>query len=436
MTEPVGEGIGEGIDVKALMAEVEVEVQRKREAGLYPPEVLVELDLGTAVSGPARTPAEHAHDGRAAAAALGDLQRSSTFTALVTTASQKPVIGPAIAGARRAIRTSLTWYMNGILEQVSRFAGNTVRTTGLVNERVNYLERRIDSLRDDVKRIDGWVATVDEERIAEKLARLDRSVRDLRTKLEAVGSGRPVAEGGGAAARPGATSWAAESSFDYFGFENRFRGDPEAIADRQRFYVDLFRGASAPVVDLGAGRGEFLGLLRDAGIEAYGVDRHADMIGECREKGFEVVEADVLEHLAAAEPASLGGIFCCQMIEHLAAAEVPKFFELAREALADGAPLVVETINPESLFVFAHAFYVDLGHLRPMHPLTLEFLAQEVGFSSVKVQYLSPVPPEFRPQKVAGSGGDAELVDAIDENFRRIDDILFGPQDFAIVAHR
>ena len=420
----------EPVDVKALMADVEAEVQRKREAGLYPPEVLVELDLGIGATGVARPTSEHAHDGRAAAAALGDLQRSSTFTALVTTASQKPLIGPLVSAARRGIRTSLTWYMNGILEQVSRFAGNSVRATGLVNERVNYLERRLDSLRDDVKAIDDWVATVDEERISEKLARLDRAVRDLRAKVEnATRSGGS----GTAAARPGATSWAAESSFDYFEFENRFRGDPEAIADRQRFYVDLFRGAAKPVVDLGAGRGEFLGLLREAGVASYGVDRHADMVGECRQKGFEIVEADVLEHLAAAEAGSLGGIFCCQMIEHLAPAEVPRFFELAHAALAVGAPLVVETINPESLFVFAHAFYVDLGHLRPMHPLTLEFLAQEVGFSSVKVEYLSPVPPEFRPQAVPGDG---ELVDAIDENFRRIDEILFGPQDFAIVAHR
>jgi hypothetical protein len=30
----------------------------------------------------------------------------------------------------------------------------------------------------------------------------------------------------------------------------------------------------------------------------------------------------------------------------------------------------------------------------------------------------------------------ASVVASLDENFRRIDDILFGPQDFAIVAHK
>jgi SAM-dependent methyltransferase len=443
--------IGADVDVTAIMAEVTEEVRRKREAGEYPPDVLVELEVpGANGSGSATGSGPGATD--RLRPALADLQRSSRFTALVTTASHKPVIAPLITAGRRALRASLTWYMNGILEQVSRFADNTVRATGLLAEKAVRLDDRVSALEARVPPLEKRADTLEQDGrdhaaehagdLADHLTRLDRSVRDLRAKLDdAVRSGpspAPVSPEGPAAGRPGDWSWAAERSFDYLQFEDRFRGSLEEIADRQRMYVDLFRGATAPVVDLGCGRGEFLGLLKEADIPSYGIDRHFDMVDVCRQKGLDVREADSLEYLAAAEPGSLGGVFCAQMIEHLKPSEVPGFFELAAAALAPGAPLVVETINPESLFVFAHAFYVDLGHLRPLHPLTLEFLANEAGFSTVKVEYLSPVPPEFRPQLLPGAKDEplATLVASIDENFRRVDDILFGPQDFAVVAHR
>jgi SAM-dependent methyltransferase len=423
MTDQSNVVIGADVDVRALMAEVDQEVRRKRDAGLYPPEVLGELELPP-VGGDGAEP-------ESLAPALADMQRTSRFTALVTVASRKPVVAPLVTQARRAIRTALTWYMNGILEQISRFADSSVRAVGLVAERTSQLDGRVATLETRLEGLDSWAADVDSLRAPERLTRLERSVRELRKRLE---DGAPAQQGKGA----GATSWQAERNFDYLEFENRFRGGAEEIADRQRLYVDEFRDAAAPVVDLGCGRGEFLGLLRDAGIPCYGVDRHPDMIATTRDRGFEVVEADALEHLAAAPPGSLGGIFSAQMVEHLVPAEVPTLFELAWEALAPGAPLVVETINPESLFVFAHAFYVDLGHLRPLHPLTLEFLAQATGFSSARIEYLSPPPADFRPQPLPEVDEEplAGVVASLEENFRRIDDILFGPQDFAVIARR
>ena len=55
----------------------------------------------------------------------------------------------------------------------------------------------------------------------------------------------------------------------------------ESIRDRQRPYVDVFRPA-APVLDIGCGRGELIGLLRDAGVEARGIDADADMAAYAR----------------------------------------------------------------------------------------------------------------------------------------------------------
>jgi O-antigen chain-terminating methyltransferase len=203
-------------------------------------------------------------------------------------------------------------------------------------------------------------------------------------------------------------------------------------------YVDLFRDCPGPVVDLGCGRGEFLDLLSEAGIPAYGIDRHPDMIARCSEKGLDARRGDALDHLDGVEKGSLGGIFSAQMIEHLEMSDVPRFFDLAAMALAPRGRLVVETLNPQSLYVFAAAFYVDLGHLRPLHPVTLKFLAEKSGFHDVRIEYFLPPPQELRPITVprVGEGRIDRALDVVDDNFQRFDRVVFGAQDYAIVATR
>ena len=72
------------------------------------------------------------------------------------------------------------------------------------------------------------------------------------------------------------------------------------------------------MIDLGCGRGEFLQLMREAGLSARGVDVDTDMVLLCREKGFDVTAADAASFLAALPDDSVGGIFASQIVEHLA----------------------------------------------------------------------------------------------------------------------
>ena len=71
------------------------------------------------------------------------------------------------------------------------------------------------------------------------------------------------------------------------------RGSTSAVRERQLRYVDDFRDA-APVLDVGCGRGELLALLRDAGIEARGIDADADMVAYARGEGLDVEQADAV----------------------------------------------------------------------------------------------------------------------------------------------
>jgi O-antigen chain-terminating methyltransferase len=131
-------------------------------------------------------------------------------------------------------------------------------------------------------------------------------------------------------------------------------------------------------------------------------------------------------------------LFSAQTIEHLDVRDVPRLFELAADAVAPGGRLVIETINPESLFVFAAAFYVDLGHLRPLHALTLQFLAEKTGFQNVEVRYSSPVPDGIRLLSITETGAEPldRVIRDVNESLRRANSVLFGPQDYAIIATR
>ena len=87
-------------------------------------------------------------------------------------------------------------------------------------------------------------------------------------------------------------------SWKYVGFEDRFRGPRDEIRQRQADYVPEFAGAR-DVLDVGCGRGEFLDLLREAGVRARGLDLNHEMVEVCRARGLVADETDVLSFLLA-----------------------------------------------------------------------------------------------------------------------------------------
>jgi hypothetical protein len=122
-----------------------------------------------------------------------------------------------------------------------------------------------------------------------------------------------------------------------------------------------------------------------------------------------------------------------QVVEHLPAQQLLDVVELAAEKVRPGGKVVIETINPTSLYPLANAFFIDPDHVRPVHPMFLEFLFKEAGFASAHVELRSPVPDDEQVQPVPG---DDETTAAINENFRRVGRLLFGYQDYALIATR
>ena len=167
----------------------------------------------------------------------------------------------------------------------------------------------------------------------------------------------------------------------YQRFEDLFRGPEPFIRDRQRPYIGLI-GKRGRVADLGCGRGEFLDLLRDAGIEYDGIDSDPDMVRHCHERGHERVEhGDMIAWLERQPDASLGAIFSAQVIEHLPYEPLKRLFELSARKLSPGGILIAETVNPHSVSAMK-TFWVDPTHVRPIFPEVALALARFSGFGA------------------------------------------------------
>ncbi len=220
--------------------------------------------------------------------------------------------------------------------------------------------------------------------------------------------------------------------FDYAGFERRFRGSPEevlAILDER--YGELL-GSHPPVLDIGCGRAELVALLTRRGVAAMGVDTDPSMVADARERGLDVVEADAVSFLRQQEPASLGAIVATHVLEHLPLDPLLELLELAQTRLRPGGIFIAETPNPASLIVLGNSYILDPTHVRPLHPKLLEFLCEAAGFRNLEVRFFSPA-AGFQMDLI--DDADAPLwAGQVNRALEHLNEVLFGPQDFAIVA--
>jgi SAM-dependent methyltransferase len=350
-------------------------------------------------------------------------------------------LAPALA-RQEQFNATLVQLLNGHLDESSRLHA---RLRDLVGALVRYLQRVL-PLVDARDRVASALATTRSELILEsfdrrleKLGRRLEGLLALRDRLEAASEEvRALRRALEASAPPPAVAAAAgraASDSRYAAFENRYRGSRDEIRGRLADYVGLFREL-APVVDLGCGRGEFLELLREAGIESRGVEGNAHTVQECREKGLDVVHGDLVDFLRGEDAGALGGVFAAQVAEHLPPPVLQELLAESHRVLRAGGQLVLETVNVRSVVGFLEVYNRDLTHERPLHPETLAFLAAAAGFSDVRIEMKSPVEAAAQLQSVPAEGLPEDTVRVLNENVQRLNGLLYGPQEYALVARR
>jgi O-antigen chain-terminating methyltransferase len=164
-------------------------------------------------------------------------------------------------------------------------------------------------------------------------------------------------------------------SLTYVAFEDQFRTTSE-IRSRVEDYVPVFAGASN-VVTWAAGAAS-CDALRDSGL-VRGLGTSADQ-GKNEQQRREAGSPGLRHRRQAFAAACLVAV---QVVEHFTPAYLTKFLEAAYHALKPGAPIVLETINPNCWMAFFETYIRDLTHQQPLHPETLRLLVQASGFSNV-----------------------------------------------------
>jgi len=215
----------------------------------------------------------------------------------------------------------------------------------------------------------------------------------------------------------------------YVAFEDKFRGSRADIFNSLKVYLPLIEEAKigtpeSPIVDVGCGRGEWLELLRESGYTARGIDINRVMLEQCRSRGLEVIEADVIAYLRALPDDSLGAVTGFHIIEHLPFETLVQLFDETVRVLKPGGLVVFETPNPRNILVGSGDFYRDPTHKNPIHPDTISFIAESRGLINSKSYFFEEI------------DGIVHLVNSLEIKFDDLNEYVKVSRDMVLIAYK
>ena len=150
-------------------------------------------------------------------------------------------------------------------------------------------------------------------------------------------------------------------AFNYSDYESQLMNQ-DYIRMLQRPRVRFFKGCKG-VLDLGCGPGIFLELLKEAALQARGVDRSEAIVEKARLKGLDVIHSDLFDYLQETQE-EYDGIFCSHLLEHLPFEKVVQLIERIVARLLPGGILVFVLPNPGSIRLHLFGFWRDPEHIR------------------------------------------------------------------------
>ena len=211
----------------------------------------------------------------------------------------------------------------------------------------------------------------------------------------------------------------------YAAFEETFRGTRQDIKERQKAYLPAVKEAydrtgGAPVIDAGCGRGEWLEILKENGINAKGIELNKIMAGICRGLNISVEESDIVAYLKTLPADTLSAVTGFHIIEHMPFKSLLSFLEESFRVLKPGGIAVYETPNPENLLVSGYTFYIDPFHIKPLAPVTMQFILKDRGFSNVEIKRLHKY---------------SDYYDISEEN-KFINENFYNEMDYAIIGFK
>ncbi|MCL2819383.1 MAG: class I SAM-dependent methyltransferase [Oscillospiraceae bacterium] len=369
---------------------------------------------------------------------LSYLIENNTVNSNVAITGSKNPIGRMKIFIKRFIRKSIKWYLDPIVEQQNRLNAHYVSSLHRAEKISEYFKQENDRLHTEIfylkesndyfnKRFDKA-----DENMAYFGSQIKRISQDSFKKKSTSVSGESDVNYQDTERTSLNNSVIDDNKidFDYFLFENRFRGTRDWVKSTQIKYLKYFENKQN-VLDIGCGRGEFLDILREKSISCKGVDIVDSFVYFNQQNGHDVEQADALTYLDSLEDNSLGGIFMSQVLEHLESDYIYKLVQLAYAKLKPGCFFIAETPNPSNLAIFHNYFYVDMTHIRPVHPDIIKYIFEYFGFNDVEHLYSSKTDFSI-PQLVISDYNLSSFNDAM----KRVSDTLYGYQDYAVIGKK
>jgi O-antigen chain-terminating methyltransferase len=447
----------EEIDVEKIMAQIRENIRNRKAEGSYP-----EVRIETIPPLPKKTLGKST-DIQQDLAYINENWDIQNNTYVIS--SHRPVAGKILVKGRELIHDEVKRYVDPVIWKQTEFNGGAVRSLNSINEKIDTFEGIIDS------KIDKIIFGIDDTILNELRPEIDNKINALRPEIDnKINAVRPEIEDQifkqfnsfissvnsdienkawlasifenrikeGYENLELVSSGTKDADINYFVFEEQFRGSRDVIKQRQADFLCYFEQCSK-VLDIGCGRGEFLELLKENGINACGVDLNKDMVDYCHSKDLDVEQQDAITYLENIEDKSLDGIFIDQVVEHLEPEYLVRLLKLCYQKLKYGYHLVAETVNPLSLVSFAN-FYIDMTHKKPIHPETLKFLFGSVGFRDIDARFFSPVSDDSRLKKMptdeTANLKDRAFFEVYNHNMELLNNILFGAQDYAVIGKK
>ncbi len=395
----------------------------------------------------------------------GDLQHSeelrflnqnyaleTKFTPAVIPTHRRGLIGKLLPKFKRLVRGFFKkLVLNDYLNAQRQFNENLVRYLNDIGKYVD--DRDVEVIRKidvDVGRVTEWVGRIDDEKTCALLTieqQLTSITQDFHSRVGVLDSMIRGLEGivnnlpRYTATNPPVVSEnvdaPARADTSYLLLENRYRGGEGEIERRLSIYPDIFKRVPGTVLEIGSGRGELQRLFKKAGIPSYGVDLDTVMVNVANAHGCDTKYGDGIAHLRSLPDRSLGGLIAIQVVEHLTQTQLKELCDLAKAKLVQGAKIVFETINPQSMLALSSNYFRDPTHVWPQHPDTLGYLATLSGLKLVETRYLSPVSPNHLLKEIpidsSHTPAVADAVRRINVNIQQLNKLLYGHQDYCLV---
>ncbi len=420
----------EEINVEEIMSKIRENIQKRRQSGAYDPQ------MESLINQPLQKPPPGAGEGDIKSD-LDYLNTNWDVHAEYSITSHRPVIGQLLISSRQLIHGEVKRYVDLIAGKQTEFNLRVIRS---LKSMLDLLETRISSIDNRIDTVDTRISEVKGDIDRKVAARVDEVISAANNDLKNKAWLANLLDERG---RKNIARKSAEVNhndiMNYFLFEEKYRGSTEDIKKRQSIFLEYFKNCKN-VLDIGCGRGEFLSLLKENGIGAKGVDLNEDMVLFCQKNGLDVKETHALTYLGSLEDKSLDGVFSGQVVEHFQSTELIDLVKLCYDKMKYGTYFIVETINPLCLSVFAMSFYMDLSHVKPVHPETIKFILESVGFREIQFKFFSPFPEADRLGKLTITDDlnnkEKACLETMNRNIDKLNSLLYGYQDYAVIAKK